>query len=160
MPATRKWPTSPSIGSSSLKNLDRIGKEFDLSGTKLDGKEFDLKDLKGKVVLVDFWGTWCGPCVAEMPNILKAYQKYHSKGFEVIGVARDKNDDIVSAFMEQRDLPWACLNIEDSLKMITKHGVKSYPNTVLVGPDGRIVSLSMRGPYLERMLERLLVEKK
>jgi thiol-disulfide isomerase/thioredoxin len=143
-----------------LKNLDKIGKTVEISGKTLADKDFDLKKLKGKVVLVDFWGTWCGPCVAEIPNMLKAHQKYNKRGFEIIGVARDKSDDIVRKFMKTKDLPWACINIEDSNKLIEMHEVTSYPTTLLIDRNGRVVSTLARGPLLERLLERLLPEQK
>jgi thiol-disulfide isomerase/thioredoxin len=143
-----------------MRGLDRLGKTIEISGKTLAGKEFDLKNLKGKVVLVDFWGTWCGPCVAEVPNMLKAHEKYHKRGFEIIGIARDKNDAIVEKFMKARNIPWACINIADSSKLIEMHGVKSYPTVMLVDRDGRIVSMRARGPQLDRLLARLLDEKK
>jgi thiol-disulfide isomerase/thioredoxin len=147
----------------SMKSLDKIGKEFEITGKTLAGKEFDLKNMKGKVVLVDFWGTWCPPCVAEIPNIVSVYEKYHGKGFEVIGVtqpAKNQDDAGVSDFLQKQKMPWTCITIEDSLKLIKMHQVNSYPNPILIGPDGRIVSARARGPQLERMLARLLVEKK
>ena len=90
---------------SALKNLDKVGKAFEITGKTIDGKEFDLKDLKGKVVLIDFWGTWCGPCVAEIPNIIRNYEKYHGKGFDVIGVSSDKQDDVVVQFLKAKGVP-------------------------------------------------------
>jgi thiol-disulfide isomerase/thioredoxin len=143
-----------------LKNLDKVGKAFEITGKTIDGKEFDLKDFKGKVVLIDFWGTWCPPCVAEIPNIVRNYEKYHGKGFEVIGVSSDKQDDVVVQFLKAKGVPWACINVEDSRKMIDLHEVNAYPTTVLVDQAGRIYSFRARGPQLERLLERLLAQKK
>ena len=147
---------------SQMKNLDQIGTAIEIAGTKTDGKEFDLKNLKGKVVLVDYWATWCGPCIAEIPNIQEAYKKYHGKGFEVIGISLDRKDDDekLAKFIETRELPWGCINIEDSAKLVKKYGVSAIPHPVLVGPDGRVVSMRARGPQLERLLDRLLIEKK
>lgn len=154
-----------------LKNLDKIGTKFEIAGKKTDGKDFDLANLKGKVVLVDFWATWCVPCVQELPNLEAAYKKYHSKGFEVIGVSLDKNrkgDEEqwaadaarLAKFMENRKMPWGCINIEDSVKLADKYEVNGIPYVVLVGADGRIVSMRGRGPQLDRVLARLLKDKK
>jgi thiol-disulfide isomerase/thioredoxin len=145
-----------------LKQLDKIGTKIEIAGMKTDGKDFDLKRFKGKVVLVDFWATWCGPCIQEIPNIQDAYKKYHGKGFEVIGISLDRKDDDekLANFIEKNKLPWGCITIEDSAKLVDKYEVNAIPHPVLVGRDGRIVSLRARGPQLERLLERLLVEKK
>jgi thiol-disulfide isomerase/thioredoxin len=146
----------------SMKNLDKIGTKMEVAGMKTDGKEFDLAKLKGKVVLVDFWATWCGPCIAELPNVESAYKKYHGKGFEVIGISLDRpgDDEKLTKFMENRKTPWGCITIEDSKKLADKYEVNAIPYPVLVGADGNIVSLRARGPQLERLLERLLNEKK
>ncbi len=143
-----------------LAKLDQIGKAMEVKGTMLDGKEFDLKNFKGKVVLVDFWATWCGPCIAEIPGMLSAYDKYHGKGFEIIGISLDKNDDIVTKFIENRKLPWACINIEDSKKLASLYKVNAIPHPVLIDQEGNIVSLNARGPRLERLIERLIGDRK
>jgi thiol-disulfide isomerase/thioredoxin len=143
-----------------MKNLDKIGKEVEILGKTTDGTEFNLKNLKGKVVLVDFWATWCPPCVAEIPNIIEAYNTYHSKGFEVIGVSLDRaNDDIVK-FVKRENVPWASINIDDSKKLAEKYGVNAIPHPILVGRDGRIVSMRARGAQLDRLLTRLIGDNK
>jgi thiol-disulfide isomerase/thioredoxin len=145
---------------SELAKLNRVGKELQITGKTTDGKDFDLKNHKGKVVLVDFWATWCGPCVGEIPNIVEAHKKYHAKGFEVIGVSLDETNDAIVKFIEARHLPWKCINVEDSKKLTQKYGVNLIPSPMLVGPDGRVVSLRARGPQLDRLLARLIGEKK
>jgi thiol-disulfide isomerase/thioredoxin len=143
-----------------LKKFDRIGTEIEIAGKTTDGKDFDLKNLKGKVVLVDFWATWCGPCIGEIPNIIDAHKKYGRKGFTVIGVSLDRDNDDIVKFVEARKLPWKSINIEDSKKLAEKYGVNAIPYPVLVGRDGRVVSLRARGPQLERLLDRLMTEPK
>lgn len=145
---------------SSLKKLNMIGKAIEVTGKTMEGKDFDLKDLKGKVVLVDFWATWCGPCIAELPNIQRAYAKYHGKGFEVIGVSLDRNDDAITKFQENRKLPWTSINVEDSRKLANKFEVRAIPFPVLIDSEGRVVSLRARGAQLDRLLEKLLGDRK
>lgn len=147
---------------SNMKKLDLLGKEFPVSGKTVDGKDLDLKQFKGKVVLVDFWATWCGPCIAELPNMQAAYKKYHAKGFDIIGISLDRpgDDEKLANFIKNRNMAWPCINIEDSRPLATKYGVNAIPFPVLVGRDGRVVSYRARGPQLERLLERLMTEKK
>jgi len=92
--------------------------------------------------------------------MVNAHEKYNKRGFEIIGVAQDKDDETVLKFMDGRSLPWPCINIEDSRKLIQANGVNSYPTPILVDQAGRIVSMRARGPQLERLLEKLLPEKK
>ena len=82
------------------------------------------------------------------------------RGFDIIGISSDKDDDVVIAFMEGRQLPWMCINIEDGAKLIKDNKVNSFPTPILVDQAGRVVSLRARGPQLERLLDRLLAEKK
>jgi thiol-disulfide isomerase/thioredoxin len=146
---------------SSFRQAEKfLGKEMVITGKTVDGKDFDLKNLKGKVVLVDFWATWCGPCVAEMPNMLEAHAKYNKKGFEIIGVSLDRTDDAITKFNEDRKIPWNSINIEDSRTLATKYGVNAIPFPVLVDRAGNVVSLRARGPQLDRLLDRLFAEKK
>jgi thiol-disulfide isomerase/thioredoxin len=141
-----------------VAKLEQFGKELEITGMTTDGKKFDLKDLKGKVVLVDCWATWCAPCVAEIPNIVGAHRKYKAKGFEVIGVSLDRTDQDIVRFLESRDIPWQCLTSEDSAQLAEKLGVRSIPCAILIGRDGRVVSMRARGPKLERLLTHLIEE--
>jgi hypothetical protein len=84
---------------SELKKLDFVGKPVDLHFTAVDGREVDLSKMKGKVVLVDFWATWCGPCVEEMPEVKATYDKSHAKGFEIVGVSLDSEKDSLNEFV-------------------------------------------------------------
>src|SRR5260370_38395244 len=96
------------------RRLKLPGKEIVLKGTKLEGKEVDLKSYRGKVVLVDFWATWCPPCIAELPNVKKLYETYHDRGFEVVGISQDRTMDALTKFLEKEKLPW--INLYDQEK--------------------------------------------
>lgn len=143
-----------------LKKLDMLGKTIEISGKTVEGKDFDLKNMKGKVVLVDFWATWCGPCIAEIPNMEAAFKKYHGRGFDIIGVSLDRTDDAIVKFNEARKIPWQSINVEDSRTLADRYSVNAIPFPVLVDANGRVVSLRARGPQLERLLEKMLGEKK
>jgi thiol-disulfide isomerase/thioredoxin len=123
----------------------------DFAGKDLAGKPLSVGNYKGKVVLVDFWATWCGPCRAELPNVIATYKKYHSQGFEIIGVSLDSDRDKLDAFLKKQDgMTWA--QYFDGLgwqnKLAAKYGVQAIPFTILVGKDGKIIGTDLRGETL------------
>src|SRR5205814_1794879 len=141
--------------------LTLVGNTMEVKGKTLDGKDFDLGNLKGKVVLVDFWATWCGPCVAEIPNIKKLYEKYNPQGFEVIGISLDNGAEAPKKFMEKEEMPWPCIFDgigKDTAGLADQYGVTSIPLAILVDRKGRVVSMRARGPELTRLLETMFEE--
>jgi thiol-disulfide isomerase/thioredoxin len=144
----------------SARRINLVGKAMTVAGKTLEGKEVNLKDYRGKVVLVDFWATWCGPCIAEMPNVKKLYKEYHDKGFDVLAISVDANKAALVKFLEKEKLPWTCIHDmagDDSLS--NQYGVMFIPLPILVDREGRVVSMSARGPELERLLEKHLGDK-
>ena len=134
------------------------GKTLDLKFTALDGRVVDLAQLRGKVVLVDFWATWCGPCVAELPNVKRVYDQYHAKGFEVIAVSLDTDKQKLLDFVRERGLPWPQHFDGKGWKneLAQRFAVSAIPAMMLVGPDGIIVSNDAHGAKLEAEVKRLL----
>lgn len=139
------------------RRLKLPGNAMMIKGNKLDGKPFDWGAYKGKVVLVDFWATWCGPCVAEMPNIKKMYELYHDRGFEVVGISLDSDKDKPAKFMEKHNLPWTCVfNEKGADSLADYYGIFFIPTVMLVDRDGKVVSMNARGPELGKQLEKLI----
>ena len=136
-----------------------VGKVFpDFDEKDLNGKPLSIANYKGKVVLIDFWATWCGPCVAELPNVKKAYDKYHSKGFEIIGISLDSDKAKLTSFLEREHMTWQ--QYFDGLgwqsKLGGKYGVNSIPATYLLDGEGKIIAKDLRGSALEDELKKRL----
>jgi peroxiredoxin len=133
----------------------------DFQEKDLAGKPLAIANYRGKVVLVDFWATWCRPCVGELPNVLKAYEKYHGKGFEIIGVSLDESEGKLKSFLEAQKMPWAQYFDGQGWgnKLAGKYGVTSIPATYLLDGEGRIIAKDLRGEALDKALEKALASK-
>lgn len=134
-----------------LKKLSILGSVLEIAGPTLAGSEFDIKSLKGKVVLVDFWATWCGPCVGELPNVKKVYEKHHAKGFEIIAVSLDNDRSALEQFVKDEKITWTQIIFSEPKQMgwnsplAKKHMVESIPATFLVDREGKVVMTNVRG---------------
>ncbi len=136
-----------------------VGKPFPTFNEKdLDGAPLNLASYRGKVVLVDFWATWCPPCRAELPNVVAAYKKYHDKGFEIIGVSLDNDRAKLTSFMKEHGMTWK--QYYDGMgwnsKLVASYGVDAIPATFLLDANGNIAARDLRGPALEAKLAQML----
>ena len=127
----------------------------------IDGKTLSPASYKGKVLLIDFWATWCGPCVKEMPNVKQVYDKYHPKGFEIVGISLDQSRDRLDQYISTNKIPWPQYFDGKWWKndVAVMYGIQSIPSTILVDKAGKIRYKSLRGRQLESAVQQLLAEK-
>ena len=164
----KDFPTSPEAGR--IKGIHRrnesTGKPFDLEFTDaIKGTTVSIKGLKGKVVVIDFWATWCGPCVAEMPKMKQLYAKYHDQGVEFIGVSLDVPQaqgglDRLKKFVKENEIPWPQYyqgNYWQS-EFSSSWGINAIPAVFVVDQEGKLYSVEARGK-LETIIPELLKKK-
>jgi peroxiredoxin len=155
-PSVQQLPSgkalSEKIGKVKDASIGHMAKGFVLPDTS--GKMISLANFKGKYVLVDFWASWCGPCRAENPNVVKAYHRYKSKGFTVIGVSLDKGKPEWLKAIKTDHLEWT--HVLDADQAVAKqYGLMAIPQNLLLDPDGKIVAKNVRGSAIEKTLATL-----
>jgi len=124
----------------------------------LDGKAIDLAQYVGKKpVLIEFWATWCPPCMEELPNVRDNYDRYHDKGFDVVGISLDRTKQDLEEFLTKEKLPWVTLYEEGGRHPAVEfYAIESIPTVILVDKEGKVVSLNARGDELGELLAKLL----
>jgi thiol-disulfide isomerase/thioredoxin len=141
-----------------LLKVQMIGKPVDLQFTATDGSLVDLRSLRGNVVLVDFWASWCPDCIREMPIVRQTYQKYRDKGFTVVGISLDKDEQALSNFVAKKLIPWPQYfdgrGWENDFAV--KYGVRAIPEMWLINQRGDMVSTDTSIEQLDQRVEQLL----
>jgi thiol-disulfide isomerase/thioredoxin len=142
-----------------LKRLDHIGKPVSLHGVAMDGRKFDVRTLKGRVVLLHFWDTWCGYCVEELPAVKAVYEKYHDRGMEIVSVSFDPSRADLVKFLAQEKMPW--LHYFAGPDWDKQFGrdidIAAMPTLWLVDKRGKLRQLNAR-EHLGEKIEKLLAE--
>ena len=144
-----------------MKKKIGIGKAVtNFTTVDIDGKTIDLNKMKNKVILIDFWATWCKPCVRAFPNLIELYKKYNKIGFEIIGISLDKNKKKIDSFLSKSPLPWKIIysgkGWDDPIKK--KFGIQNIPSVWLVDKKGILRYFQIRDKDLEIKIKKLLDE--
>ena len=137
------------------------------AATLADGRDFELKDLRDRYVLVDFWGSWCAPCLQAVPELKNLYQEYKdvpfedATGFEIISVGVEEKEENWRRALTRLQLPWSyqILDLTTSLRffdapLAEQYGIKELPTTYLLDPDGQIIGVNLTGMEIRKLLDR------
>jgi thiol-disulfide isomerase/thioredoxin len=148
--------------------LMAAGGTADASGTRRAFPDFEARALdgslqsagrhRGKVVLIDFWASWCGPCRAEVPGLVDIYQRYHEQGFEIVGINLDDDMEALQEFLADNDIDWPQVTdgMDGESGLADRYGVDGIPDTILIDRAGRVYARGLRGEELEAAIAALI----
>ncbi len=156
--ALRKGELPKPPGASATPISELVGKPApDFQVKDLKGEELTLEKFRGQVVLLDFWATWCGPCIREMPNVKQTYKKYKDQKFQIIGISLDRSKTALDTYIAREGLAWVHY-WDKSQKITTQYGVRGIPSTFLLDGEGVIRKTNLRGRSLETAVAELVKE--
>jgi thiol-disulfide isomerase/thioredoxin len=138
------------------------GGELEIAGPTLSGETFSIQQWRGKVVLVDFWATWCPPCRAEMPNLKGVYARHHADGLEIVGVSLDSDREKLEAYVQASEIPWPQVFFDDAgtpgwiNPLARKYRIQAIPATFLLDREGKVVAYDLHGSDLTAAIVKLM----
>jgi thiol-disulfide isomerase/thioredoxin len=152
-------PVAARLAQAKVRFVELSHQPFDFAVVALDGRAVDLRKLRGKVVLIDFWATWCVPCVQQIPELKRLYAQYHQQGLEIIGVSLDRPEDKQKLvdFVSQKGLAWPQY-FDGKVwqnEIAARYAISSAPTTFLLDQEGRLVGIDLKG-NLENEVKQLL----
>ena len=163
----KTWPKTPAGMKAAAKllaaNLGPGSDPVPFTAKDLDGKDVSPADYKGKVLLIDFWATWCGPCMVELPHVLETYNELHDQGFEILGISLDRDTDKEKLVNTIKDRGMSWRHVYDGkfwqAEIAQLHDIQSIPATILIGKDGKIAGMNLRGDALKTAVKAALEAK-
>ena len=145
----------PAPGSNPSQWIGQPATDFQVTG--LNGEKLSLEKYRGQVILLDFWATWCGPCIVEIPNVKKTYEKYKDQKFQIIGISLDRSKEPLEAYIEKEGLAW--IHYWDNTQKVSRlYKVRAIPSTFLIDGEGVIRKTNLRGHALEHAVADLVKE--
>lgn len=143
-----------------MAKLERIGKPVEIAFTAIDGRKVDLAGLKGKVVLIDYWATWCGPCIASLPELKESYTKWQPQGFEILGISLDSDLEALKAMVKEQAMPWPQFfdTENENNRYAEKFGITGIPTLWLIDKQGNLRYVNARSD-LGGKIAKLMAEK-
>ena len=155
------WTAAAKFAENKLLFLKWKGRELELEFTATDGKKIDVKDYRGKVVLIDFWASWNTPSVIEMPNVLATEKDLRAKGFRVIGISLDQNRENFDKYVKDNSIPWPQYFDGKGWRNLfaRKYGINAMPKAFLIGKKGIIREIGLKGEAMEKAARKLLAEQ-
>lgn len=143
-----------------LKAVNIGAQAPDFTLPTVDGGEFRLSDLRGKIVLLDFWASWCGPCRGELPNVKKIYEKHHADGLEVVGISLDKDRDKWLKAIEEEELPWIQVSSLQAFDcaVAKQYSIQAIPRLFIIDREGKIIGLDLRGEKLAQRMDEIFTQ--